>query len=657
MLQLPPLDGLSGAASGVSVYPDDSAPDIFYVVPAVPRIRRRGPDDEPALLFVKYRSQPTAPADDDAHGGLLYLQTELVLPEPTRIALVGELSARAGRPVTLKDPLYVDGSVELVTLDAATASGGGGDWVAGVAGSARPSFEPGLVSSFGLRLTRDGAALLWDQLRTAPCPVAIRYAMTMLARLPPATVRVSRASTSSGPADGAVQSDTVTVEVLDWPDDPSLAALRDELVEWASTLLEGRPQSELLLTARTAVPWPVRPQATIDGLVGETRGFVEADLSDPWFDLIGVDVRLDAAFERDRIAAVTVRLRYGEHRHDTVFTAAGGRDQAGRFDAVADPALGRTYRYQVEVQYAGTSQQLVLPEVETDTPQLLVQLGDVGWLRREVSAQNVDWDAVASVQVAIRYADQGSGVPQQDDVLALDRSTPTRSYERFVGAVVDPPVLQRTTYVLASGRRIEAAWAEHRGRLLLVPDVYERVLGVRFTAPGGFGTAAAHGVAVEHTGSGRTTRRTFTLTEAAPAAVWSLGLLVGEPEDYRYQVTSTNRDGTSSTGPWLSGRGSATVPVGPLPGALLRIEVNGELLDFAAVKLTTVRLTADGVDPGNVVFLPGRPTTQIWSTYLGQGVAPLYTWSADYHLVDGTRRAVSGGPTGDPALVVPPPPS
>ena len=399
------------------------------------------------------------------------------------------------------------------------------------------------------------------------------------------------------------------------------------------------------------------PQATLAGLDGETRGFVEADLSDPWFELIHVDIRLNATLEPSRIAALTVRLRYGEHRHDTVFTNQTSTDIVDTFDAVVEAALGRTYRYQVEVQFGGTSAKLVLPEAESDSPLLLVSLEDIGWLRREVSAENVDWDTVASVQVGLRYADAAAGVPAQDDVVALDRTTPARSYERAIYAAVSQPVFHRITYVLGSGQRIEGDWVEHRGRLLLVPEVYDRVLGVRFTAPGGFAAVASHVIAVEHVGAGgRTTRRSFPLSAASPAATWALGLLRGDPETYRYQVTSTALDGTSTVGGWLDGTGSATIPVGPVPGALLCVEVSADLVDFTLVKLVTVTVTADGADPGHLVFLPGRPTTQAWQTYLGQGVPALYSWTADYHLVDGTRRSRGGGPTGDPALVLLPPP-
>ena len=633
MLQLPPLAGMSAVSAGAEVYADDESAEVFYVVPPEPAIRRSGPDRAPVLTFVKYRSRPAGSAEATG-GGFLELQTELVLAPAVAAAITEELRRRTGRPVRLRDPLYVDGTVALLTFQPQT-----GGMVQAIEGSAHPSLEPGLVASFSAALSRDGAALLWDQLRTSPSPVAVSYRMGMLARFPPATVRVVRG------ADG------VEVDVLDWPPaDPAATALRERLVQWAGDQLTDAAQQEIVFTARSAVVWPVNPQSTVDGLAGETRGFVEADLSEPWFQHIHVEVRLNARLAPDRIAAVTVRLRYGVQRHDTVFTDP---DLVDTFEAVVDPAVGRKYRYQVEVQFAATSQVLRLPEVESDSPQLLVSLDDVGWVRREVSAQNVDWDAVSSVQVGLRYADVSAGVPEQDDVLALDRATPTRSYERAVYAVVSQPVHVQVSYVLVTGQRIEGEWAEHRGRLVLVPDVFDRMLAVRFSAPAGFATVAAHVIDCEHVGAGgRRTHRSLALSESTPTAVWTVGLLAGDADTFSYQVTSSNRDGTSDVGDRQTGAGSGTVLVGPLPGVLLHVDVAADLVDPAAVPLVTVTLSADGAEPGHLIFGPGRPTTQSWETYLGQGVPALYSWMAQYHLADGTTRATGAGPIADRALVL-----
>lgn len=637
MLQLPALSGLEAVSGGAAVYGDDEQPEVFYVVPGVARIRR-ATDGTPMLALVKYRSRP-AGMDQASGGGFLDVQTELVLDEQRSAAISAELQRRAGRPVVLTQPIFVSGRVQLITMS--PRSGG---MVEAVVGSVQPSLQHGLTASFTLKLSRDGAALMWDQLRADPAPVAVRYELEMLARFPPATVHAfSRGGVAS-------------VEIVDWPTaDPGMARLRDDLASWAQGLLTGAPDQDIVFTRRSAVVWPVHPQSTLQGLAGETRGFVEADLTDPFFATLQVDIRVNAELAADRIRAITVRLSYAAHRHDAVFTDSATTD---RFQAVVEPALGRRYRYQVQVHFAGTAATLLLPEAESDSAHLLVSLDDVGWLRREVVADNVDWESVASVQVALRYADPAAGVPDQTDVVALDRLTPHRDYERAVYAVVDKALQHQVTYVLQSGRSVVRDWADHAGRLLVVPDVFDRSMVVRFVATSGFVDAVSHVVECKRTvADGQHTQRTAVLAAGSPSAVCTFGLFEGEQESFSYRVTTTRSDATSDIGQWIDGSGSCTVPVGPLPGAQLTVEASADLVDLDRVKVIALTLTPTRAGAGRLVFAAGRAVTQTWQTHLAHGEPAQYTWTVDYHLGDGTRRQLAGGPTGDPSIVIPPAPS
>ncbi|HEV7656746.1 MAG TPA: hypothetical protein VGP36_18690, partial [Mycobacteriales bacterium] len=178
MLVLPELP--LGFAS--SVYADDADPRVFYVVPAVPRIRT---DDQGgrALVFYKYRSVP--PGETEATGGgFLEFQTELALDDAERDRILQALRSRAADPV-LSTPVYLDGTAELVTFTPAP-----GGLVEAIEGSAHPSLFGDNAAAFALTLSRDGAVLLWDQLRESPSPVAVRYQLSMLARLPAGKVHV-----------------------------------------------------------------------------------------------------------------------------------------------------------------------------------------------------------------------------------------------------------------------------------------------------------------------------------------------------------------------------------------------------------------------------------------------------------------------------------
>ena len=517
MLVLPSL-ALDGEAS---VYADDTDPAVFYAVPAVPRIRH-DLTGRAALVFYKFRSLP-AGASEATGGGILEFQTELVLDDGGRAALAQQLRARTGgREPEIRAPAYLDGTVELVTF---TPSPGG--VVEAVEGSAHPSLFQENAAAFALKLSRDGAALLWTQMRQSPSPVAIRYALTMMARLPPGKVHVwlrssplrdtwadvAHLAPGQARADALAAGGAAGVDVLDWPPagETGMDALKEQLVAWGWQLLDESSGGALTgpgqqppdwsqvrdvdttLTGRSAIPWPVRPAGNLVGAADGT--FLEADLADPVFEVLQVESRCNANFEADRIAGVTLQLRYGEQRHDALFQDNSATDL---FHTVVDARLGRSYSYQTVVQFASTSSVLVLPERSADAGQLLLSIGDVGWVRIDVVGTAVDWKRTDVVEVHLSYADPARGVPAQEDVVVLRQSEPQVRYERAVWVPVDQPWQYRLVHVLAGGRRVELPAQSRTGHVLVVPEPFDRFLTVGFRAPGGFGTAALHVVECEH---------------------------------------------------------------------------------------------------------------------------------------------------------------
>jgi hypothetical protein len=505
MLVLPPLP----LESEASVYADDSDPAVFYVVPAVPRIRRDSAG-RAALVFYKFRSLPPG-ASEATGGGILEFQTELVLDDAERAGIASQLRARLGGGTAepdLRVPTYLDGTAELVTVTPAP-----GGLVEAVEGSAHPSLFEDNAAAFALKLSRDGAALLWTQIRETPSPVAVRYALTMMARLPPGRVRVWL---NSGPlrdgwgefahlqpgqarTDALVAGGVAGVDVLDWPPagQGAMDELKEQLVAWGWRLLDessggvvtGPGQQppdwsqvrdvDMTLTGRSAIPWPVRPAGNMAGAADGT--FLEVDLADPVFEILQVESRCNADFEGDRIDGITLHLRYGDQRHDVLFR---DNDTTDVFRTVVDPRLGRAYAYRPVVQFAQTSHTLELPEVTGDTGQLLLSVGDVGWVRIDVVGTAVDWPWTQVVEVHLSYADPGRGVPAQEDIVVLRESEPQVRYERAVWTPADQAWQYRVIHVLAGGRRVELPAGARTGHVLVVPEPFDRFLTVGFRAPG-----------------------------------------------------------------------------------------------------------------------------------------------------------------------------
>lgn len=682
MLTLPslPLD------CAASVYADDTNPNLFYAVPVAPRIRR---DDRggAAIVFYKYRAIPPG-ATEATGGGFLEFQTELVLDDAERAGIARLLRARPGagtaEPI-LRAPTYIDGTADLVTFSPAP-----GGMVEAVEGSAHPSLFDDNAAAFALKLSRDGAALLWTQLRTTPSPVAVRYSLTMLARLPPGRVHVwlragplRDAWAELAPLDpatarpGALASRGIAgVEVLDWPPagEAGMDELKEQLVRWGWDLLDQRAQGaltgpgqqapdwaqvtdvDMTLTGRSTIPWPVRPGATLAGVAGGS--FLEVDVGDPIFDVLRVEARCNADFDGNRIAAITLRLRYGDHHHDVLFTDNTTTDV---FKAVVDPRLGRTYTYSAVVQFAQTSHTLELPEVTADGEQLLLSVGEVGRVRIDVVGTAVDWSRTDVVEVHLTYADPARGVAAQEDVAVLRQSQPEVRYERAVWVPVDQPWQYRAVHVLRDGRRVEPPAQARTGRVVVVQEPFTRFLTVRLQAPAGFATVAMHLVECEHEWAGGTVRETFRLTAGTASATWSVGLLPDEPERFRYRVSTTFSDGHMEPHDWVPAAGSQTIAVGGAPTSLLEVTVAGDVLDYTVVKLAQVSLrhtTPGGEEHSHsLLFQPSRHDQQVWTVPLAAGDRPSYSWSAQFYLTDGSRRSIPTADSSERVLVLQLPPA
>ncbi|HEV7657738.1 MAG TPA: hypothetical protein VGP36_23810, partial [Mycobacteriales bacterium] len=499
-------------------------------------------------------------------------------------------------------------------------------------------------------------------------PGPLRDAWDQVAPLDPAADRPA-ALTTAGAAG---------VEVLDWPPPgvPGMDALKERLVRWGWDLLDQSTQGALtagggaapdwsqvsevdtLLSGRSSLAWPVRPGGNLAGVDGGS--YHEVDLSDPIFDILTVRSRCNVDFARNRIAGITLQLRYGTHRHDVLFTDNAVTDT---FQAVVEPTLGRSYAYGAVVQFAGTSHRLELPEVTAQGEQLLLSTGDVGWVLIDVDGSAIDWELTDVVEIHLTYADAARGVPAQEDTVVLRSAAPMASYERAIWVPVDQPWQYRAVHVLHDGRRVESPARTHSSRVLIVPPAFAHTLAVRFTVPGGFAGVAQHLVECEHRPApdAPVVHEFHQLTPATPEATWTVGLVPDEPATFRYKVTSTATDGSVRPYDWVDAEGSRTVAIGRQPASLLEVTVAADLLDYAVVKLAQVSLQHTG--PGgrpetkNMLFQSSRSGQQVWTLPLEAGDRPAYTWSAQYYLTDGSRRSTAAADSTDHVLVLTVPPA
>lgn len=664
MLQLPAVVSRPRWA----MYADDQRPGVFHPLPTEVRLRRT-PGGPAVLSLLKYR------AAGGATGGILDLQTELALTSAELDeALTFAREHLAATGVTgvepsLGQPLWIDGSAQLLVQSIGSSP-------ALQVVTAQPALTGTNPASFQAALTPESATLLWAQLRDGGRPLQVSYRLRVMARMPSGQVRAflradtsaaAGATTTEQARDALVAASAGGVEVLDWPPDGDPALLEQFTAwgwEWLGRWLPPHgtaPTSDIdaLFTATNGLPWPIVAGGSLEPLdpAADRDCLREIDLTKPIIERTSVSVRCNADFDTGRIAAVTAHLRYGDARHDAVFTRD---DMVEDFAFTVDPALGREITVRPVISFAASSRTLELPERRTDRSHVLISFDHTGWLTLDLSTPEIDWQTVRHVEAGLRYGDAEHGVEQVEDVLRLDEAHPALRYERAIYAPQTRPVELRLAYQLADGRRIERDWTPLSDDTVLVRAPFDSWLDLTVRAAAAFGPVSGFVVDLEaEDGTGRTAQQTVRLAPGAETARWRIGTVEPATGDFRYRVTTLWADGGSTVDEWRTGRGSQTLDVGPRPAALLDVTVVADLIDFTKVKLVKTVLrhhTADGqTHSHDVGFGAGRPTSANWRLPLTDRPPDgkvEYTVSSTFYLADGTRRQTPETTAADAVVVL-----
>lgn len=699
MLQLPALavDDPSEVA-GALVFADDADPELFHVVPQVPRLRST--EGVPALRFTRFRrlggdaqDGQDAPAGTGRAGGFLEAGVELVLTEAEQAQITAALKRRfPGRGVRLAAPAYLDGRAELMVAPV------GGGLVESVAGSSAPSLDGTMTASFVAGLSDRGARLLWDGLGTTPSVLAVGYDVTVVARLPESRVRVwfdavaaLRTRTTEPAAAGTStrtaleQAGAAGVTFDDWPADASCAALREEVTTWGWSMITaagdrlaaaadaaaraGHPEQvdaaafslELVQTRRTGVPWRLRPQGHLPGLPPTQleRCRTSADLDRPVFGVHEVQVLANVDFAGHAIAAVDVSLARGDARLDVSLT---GPQDSAFFRYVVPPGEEPGYTYAHRVHLAHTAAVVDLPGGTARDSFHVVAVPPCGRVSLLLDAGAVDWSGVTSVTAEVVHAEPSLGLPEQREAISLDATNLTATWSREVPGPATQPLTVNLHHALADGRRHEVTRVADPGSRLLLTSPFERTVTLTVAADGGW--TRQRGVVVEVELAG--VAHVVHLGPEHERELVSASLLAGDDDDHRWRQTVTFADGHVEVGDWQPGARAPRIEVGLHPAAVLTVEPATDLVDWSRVRL--VRLAVHhppaGTDVGPDVeavleeraLLPGGGAVEPISIELSDPADDAYSYEATYFLTDGTRRSVGPTTTSDRHLVLSPVP-
>jgi hypothetical protein len=178
--------------SGITVFADDTAFDMFYLYPTEPRWRV----DErkiPLVKFYLYRDRVDRP--DGPKGGWLLFDTEFVVPDEKRAEIAAALQVQVNSEAQRRgiDPAPTVSIQEMAFTEAKCSinlSDEGSSFFERITNPGRPSKYGRRVASWSIEMSEQGAALVDAALRgtTGASIASVTYEMHWLAALPPMTV-------------------------------------------------------------------------------------------------------------------------------------------------------------------------------------------------------------------------------------------------------------------------------------------------------------------------------------------------------------------------------------------------------------------------------------------------------------------------------------
>jgi len=179
---------------GLMVYPDDTTPNMFFVIPDQPRFRIDEVTKKPVFTFIKYKLPIDRP-DGSKGGGFVIFDATLTVPDEKRKKILstldGQLQAsgftgRDGQPLKaqLGQLTFSSGTASLVLLDS------GGALVSKIESVGKPSLYGSLICAFTAELSPEGATILEAVMKKSGGVAQIAYDLHCSATLPPITGRV-----------------------------------------------------------------------------------------------------------------------------------------------------------------------------------------------------------------------------------------------------------------------------------------------------------------------------------------------------------------------------------------------------------------------------------------------------------------------------------
>lgn len=234
------------------------------------------------------------------------------------------------------------------------------------------------------------------------------------------------------------------------------------------------------------------PQGFI-GLLTQDIGpghFIEVDLDDPFFRTI--DIVTDAPIDFDRIGLISAQmsLDYGNTtdpvgvKHaDFTFDKTSPKEQSHSF--FMNPKRDTSFRVGVQYHFdelsgwEGEKLSYEFPtKVTEDRTLLLNPFEDFGFLEFKVVQGDIDWSAVKSIDVHLRYEDPG--VFTKEKVITLRQETPVQTWKLRLTHTEQRKVSYFYVHHLVDGSTRQSPTLTTTTASIAVDDSFEDALDIEF---------------------------------------------------------------------------------------------------------------------------------------------------------------------------------
>lgn len=402
-----------------------------------------------------------------------------------------------------------------------------------------------------------------------------------------------------------------------------------------------------------------------------SKRIIQADLSQPYFQILDITVRVTADYQTDPIAAIKVHVEY-----DQTDETGGGRktqnqefgfltgQEVFRFQQVmakaADGSPKDTYTYWSEIQYKASEQ------TDKTTPQtvndriLIIGYNQLNCIRVQASWGAIPADTIDRVAVHFNYPDPKLNLATAQKDVSLTPSAPVDTWFTYTGGNPSIEYEYQVSYFMASGQRIDVPAQKGTSSTLVVNSPFEDTLSVTFVPQGEFPPTNTVMVSTRYAdSSGYTQTAVHQFTSLSDTWTWVVRLHDKAQRAFQYKTDVTYTDGSSDQGEWVAGT-EGTILVGAPGGRkIMEVDVIPAMLDLQKQwKLVIVKLkyedSANNVSQDKVFEITAANAGDqlAWKFPIMDPKQQKYSYEVDAYGYDGASKTVGPLQTDSQALVL-----